>query len=106
MKEAEHVIECQTTEFHKSALRITCAEFLWSHDVQRAQSVFLDVIRPDRLLSTGVAQQRYAGRWWYLYSKISPEHALMAMREASRCYRSAGCHHASRTIVQRMHRLL
>lgn len=106
MKEAEYVIECQTTNFHKSALRMTYAEFLWSHDIEEAKSVFEHVIRPDRLLTLGVAQQRYAGRWWYLYSKTSPEHALMALREASRCYRSAGCHSASRTIVKRMHRLL
>lgn len=106
MKEAEYVIECQTTNFHKSALRMTYAEFLWSHDIEEAKSVFEHVIRPDRLLTPGVAQQRYAGRWWYLYSKTSPKHALMALREASRCYRSAGCHSASRTIVKRMHRLL
>lgn len=104
--DAEHVIECQLTQFHKSALRMTYAEFLWSHDAQKAQSVFEKVVQPDHLHSNGVAQQRYAGRWWYLYSKISSENALMAMREASRCYRSAGCHSASRNIVKRMHRLL
>jgi hypothetical protein len=104
--EAEAVIQRQPTDFHKAALGLTLAEFLWIHDSQRAQSVFADVPQPDTLQSKGVSQQRYAGRWWYLHSKLSPNQALMSMREASRCFRSAGCHSASRTLVKRMHRLL
>jgi hypothetical protein len=104
--ESEAVIQRQPTDFHKAALRLTLAEFLWVHDSKRAQSVFADVPQPDTLQSKGVAQQRYAGRWWYLHSKSSPNQALMSMREASRCFRSAGCHSASRRLVKRMHRLL
>lgn len=106
MKEAEHVIECQRTQFHKSALTMTYAEFLWDQDIEQSRSVFQNAIKPDDLLSSGTAKQRYAGRWWYLYSKTSRENTIMAMREASRCFRSAGCHSASRAIVKRMHRLL
>ena len=106
INEAEEVIQRQPTAFHKAALQLTLAEFLWAHDSKKAQGVFEDVPSPDVLRSKGVAHQRYAGRWWYLHSKITPNTSLMSMREASRCFRSAGCHSASRTLVKRMHRLL
>jgi hypothetical protein len=104
--EAEEVIQRQPTTFHKAALRLTLTEFLWAHDSKRAHVMFEDVPQPDALQSKGIAQQRYAGRWWYLHSKLTSEQSLMSMREASRCFRSAGCHSASRTLVKRMHRLL
>ena len=106
INEAEEVIQGQPSEFHKAALRLTLAEFLWAHDSKKAQAVFDGTPSPDVLRSKGVAQQRYAGRWWYLQSKFTPNQSLMSMREASRCFRSAGCHSASRTLVKRMHRLL
>ena len=100
INEAEEVIQRQPTAFHKAALQLTLAEFLLAHDSKKAQGVFEDVPSPDVLrpkeLLISVMQ---VGGGIYT-QKITPNTSLMSMREASRCFRSAGCHSASRTLVK------
>ncbi|MCH1540617.1 MAG: hypothetical protein L7S56_04180 [Candidatus Poseidonia sp.] len=106
MSLVERVIEAQPSSFHRSMVQLSVTEWLVSKNDDMARQRFKLLTQPDDLVTVGLHRHRYAGRWWYLRSKLEPSQALMALRESARYFRSAGCHDAARSLVMRMHRLL
>ena len=71
-----------------------------------ANEAFTSLPSPDEFQGVGVAGLRYAARWWYLMGHLNRQRAPMALREAARCFRQAGCLNASKAAAKRLHRVL
>ena len=102
----ERAVAAQTSPFHAAIVGLTYVEHLVKHGLDAASSVHATLPSPDAWTEGGAPGQRYAARWWYLKGHLDPSVAPMALREASHCYRQAGCTGAARAVMQRLHRVL
>ena len=100
------VLEAQTSPFHRAAVGLTYAEHLFNHDPERAAAWFANVVQPQHLKGPASSIARYTARWWYLAGHVGARPVALALREAARWFRQAGCPQASRAVTQRLHRVL
>jgi hypothetical protein len=104
--EVERTLAAQTTPFHRAVVGLMHVEHLVLVSDDAASEVFARLPTPEDMQARGVAGLRYAARWWYLMGHINPQRAPMALREASRLFRQAGCLNASKAAAKRLHRVL
>jgi len=104
--EVERTLGAQTTPFHRAVVGLMHVEHLVLASDDTAGEVFTSLPSPEEMQARGVAGLRYAARWWYLRGHINPQRAPMALREASRLFRQAGCLNASKAAAKRLHRVL
>ena len=99
-------IQAQSSAFHQATIGLLYAEHLVRTSAKEASEYFASLPTPESLGGQGAPMQRYAARWWYLYAQLNKNQSKMALRESSRCFRAAGCLHASKAVARRLHRLL
>ena len=104
--DVERTLSAQTTPFHRAVVDLTYAEHLVLTSNPTANDVFARLPSPEEVQGKGVAGLRYAARWWYLMGHLNRQRAPMALREAARCFRQAGCLSASKSAAKRLHRVL
>ena len=105
-KAYERTLAAQPTPFHRAVVGLTLVEHLVRQGDRNAPSVFGGLPLPDAWHEMGAPHHRYAARWWYLKGHLDPSSAASALREASRCFRQAGCTNASKAAARRLHRVL
>ncbi len=103
---AVHAMEAQPSAFHRATVGLLYAEHLVRTSDSEAGEFFASLATPDELGGLGAPIQRYAARWWYVFAHLNKDQATMALREASRCFRAAGCLRASKAVARQLHRLL
>ena len=102
----DQAVTAQPTLFHKAAVGLTFVEHLVRSGSKSALAVFETLPLPDAWPEMGATHHRYAARWWYLKGHIDSAKSAMALREAARCFRQAGCVNAARSATRRLHRVL
>jgi hypothetical protein len=102
----DQALSAQPTLFHKAAVGLTFVEHLVRSGSNSALTVFETLPLPDAWPEMGTTHHRYAARWWYLKGHIDTGKSAMALREAARCFRQAGCVNAARSAARRLHRVL
>lgn len=102
----ERTLAAQPTAFHRAVVGLTLVEHLVRQGDSEGQSVFDGLPLPDAWNEMGTPHHRYAARWWYLKGHLDPSSSASALREASRCFRQAGCTNASKAAARRLHRVL
>ena len=102
----EQAVAAQPTLFHKAAVGLTFVEHLVRSGSKSALTVFETLPLPDAWPEMGTTHHRYAARWWYLKGHIDSAKSAIALREAARCFRQAGCVNAARSAARRLHRVL
>lgn len=105
-KAYERTLAAQPTPFHRAVVGLTLVEHLVRQGDRNAPTVFGGLPLPDAWHEMGAPHHRYAARWWYLKGHLDPSSAASALREASRCFRQAGCTNASKAAARRLHRVL
>ncbi len=105
-KAHERTLAAQPTPFHRAVVGLTLVEHLVRQGDSNAPSAFAGLPLPDAWHEMGAPHHRYAARWWYLKGHLDPSSAASALREASRCFRQAGCTNASKAAARRLHRVL
>ncbi|MGA0240134.1 MAG: AAA family ATPase [Poseidonia sp.] len=100
------VMEVQPSPLHSAAVGLTFGEHLASDSLDEAATFLATLPSPDRLEGAGAPSMRYAARWWYLAGRTGYRPAAMALREAARCFRQAGCLRAAKAATLRLHRVL
>ena len=105
-EEVERTLAAQVTPFHRAVVGLMHAEHLVLTSDDAANEAFTSLPSPDEFQGVGVAGLRYAARWWYLMGHLNRQRAPMALREAARCFRQAGCLNASKAAAKRLHRVL
>lgn len=103
---AHRAMDAQPTPFHRAVVGLTYAEHLVRNGNDAAAAFFAKLPTPDGVEAKGNPHARYAARWWYLNGHLDAQRSAMALRESSRWFRQAGCHHAARSVAKRLHRLL
>ena len=102
----EQAVAAQPTLFHKAVVGLTFVEHLVRSGSKSALTVFETLPLPDAWPEMGTTHHRYAARWWYLKGHIDSAKSAIALREAARCFRQAGCVNAARSAARRLHRVL
>ena len=102
----DQAVAAQPTLFHKAAVGLTFVEHLVRSGSKSALTVFETLPLPDAWPEMGTTHHRYAARWWYLKGHIDSAKSAIALREAARCFRQAGCVNAARSAARRLHRVL
>jgi len=105
-RDVEAVMEAQTSPFHRGVVALTYGEHLVASKADQAAAWFSNITPPQRLKAAGPSQARYTARWWYLAGHVGARPVAMALREAARWYRQAGCSKAAKAVTQRLHRVL
>jgi len=100
------VMEMQPSPLHAAAVGLTFGEYLAADALDEAATFLANLPSPDRLEGAGAPSMRYAARWWYLAGRTGYRPAAMALREAARCFRQAGCLRAAKAATLRLHRVL
>ena len=100
------VMEVQPSPLHSAAVGLTFGEHLASDSLDEAATFLATLPSPDHLEGAGAPSMRYAARWWYLAGRTGYRPAAMALREAARCFRQAGCLRAAKAATLRLHRVL
>lgn len=105
-KAYERTLVAQPTPFHRAVVGLTFVEHLVRQKAHEARSVFDGLPLPTAWNEMGTPHHRYAARWWYLKGHLDPSSSASALREASRCFRQAGCTNAAKAATGRLHRVL
>lgn len=102
----ERTVAAQPTSFHRAVVGLTYVEHLVRQGGSEARSVFDGLPLPNAWNEMGTPHHRYAARWWYLKGHLDSSSSASALREASRCFRQAGCTNAAKAVTRRLHRVL
>jgi DNA-binding MarR family transcriptional regulator len=104
--EVDAVMGAQPSALHRAAVGMTYAEHLAKESSEQAAAFLSTLVPPDQLEGAGPPSWRYAARWWYLAGRTGVRPAAMALREAARWFRQAGCLGAAKAVTRRLHRVL
>ena len=102
----EQAMSAQHSPVHRASIGLAYTEYLVKKKDEAAAAFFAQLPQPNELTSHGAPLYRYTARWWYLISHLDHTRTPMALREASRAFRQAGCLRASKAAARRLHRVL